>query len=163
MEVHRLASQCHPFHRLQERRSFVRGRDGLGTNGLPLLPAVPGRLVLLSEWVPGPAHKGPGGEVLLSSPVSGTPYGHVLQPAGSSHREQVLEHGSHILLPALPPLELPFKGGILIKWLYQNAGKRYSGLKRYQGKKLCPSQRLCWDNKRLASSTFRISYSLRGN
>ncbi|KAG8524081.1 Protein SMG5 [Galemys pyrenaicus] len=49
--------------------------------------------------------------------------------------------------------EVPFKGASWnLKRLYDHAGKRYSRLKRYQGKKLSPSQRQCWDNKRLLVS-----------
>ncbi|XP_060051760.1 nonsense-mediated mRNA decay factor SMG5-like [Erinaceus europaeus] len=49
--------------------------------------------------------------------------------------------------------EVPFKGASWnLKRLYDHAGKRYSHLKRYQGRKLSPSQRQCWDNKRLLVS-----------
>lgn len=49
--------------------------------------------------------------------------------------------------------EVPFKGASWnLKRLYHLAGKRYSRLKRYQGKQLSPSQRRCWDNKRLLVS-----------
>ncbi|XP_064123738.1 nonsense-mediated mRNA decay factor SMG5-like [Loxodonta africana] len=49
--------------------------------------------------------------------------------------------------------EVPFKGAAWnLKQLYDHAGKRYSRLKRHQGKKLSPSQKQCWDNKRLLVS-----------
>ncbi|EPY78838.1 hypothetical protein CB1_000999008 [Camelus ferus] len=55
---------------------------------------------------------------------------------------------------------VPFKGASWnLKHLYDHAGKRYSRLKRYQGKKLTPSQRRCWDNKRLlVSFLYRQSF-----
>ncbi|KAM9689918.1 nonsense-mediated mRNA decay factor SMG5-like [Dama dama] len=49
--------------------------------------------------------------------------------------------------------EVPFRGASWnLKRLYYHAGKRYSRLKRCQRKKLSPSQRRCWDNKRLLVS-----------
>ncbi|XP_042639559.1 protein SMG5-like [Orycteropus afer afer] len=49
--------------------------------------------------------------------------------------------------------EVPFKGAAWnLKCLYDHAGKRYSRMQRDQGKKLSPSQKQCWDNKRLLVS-----------
>lgn len=49
-ELYRLASQWDPRNRLPEGRPHFRGSGGLGTNGLPLLPAVFRWLIPLSEW-----------------------------------------------------------------------------------------------------------------
>lgn len=52
--------------------------------------------------------------------------------------------------------EVPFKGASWnLKRLLPSCGERYSRLKRYQGKQLSlPSQRRCWDNKRLLVSFY---------
>lgn len=152
-KLHWLALQCYPLDWLQESRSCLRRRGGLGVNRLPPLSAVPGRLVPLSEWVPSPGHQGLGGEVLHRA-VSvalhmGMPFNQLGALTGSKYYDIEATYFYQRCLRS----GVPFKGASWnLKGFYDHAGKRYSQLKRYQRKKLSPSQRQCWDNKRLLVS-----------